>query len=95
MRRLVIGAGLVGGAVVLARAVAPRLHARMLGACERMFEQLPDEFPPKRMLSGIEEIRATSARTLELLEERTEAVQAERLGEAPPPRTTTPEAVRA
>ena len=41
-----------------------------MAGCERMFEQLPDTFPPKRMMRGIEEIRANSARTLALLEAR-------------------------
>ena len=82
MRRVVIGVALVGAGVVAARTLAPKLHARMLGACERMFEQMPDDFPPKRMLRGIEEIRANTARTLELVEERARAGEGEPLGEA-------------
>lgn len=73
MRRLAIGAALIGGSVVVIRALAPKLHARMLAACKGMFEQMPDDFPAKRMMGGIEEIRANTARTLELLgEERTQ-----------------------
>lgn len=68
MQRRAIGAALVGIGVVAARALAPRLHARLMAGCERMFEQMPDTFPPKRMMWGIEEIRANSARTLALLE---------------------------
>ena len=68
MRRIVIAAALVGGIVIAARQLAPRLHARMLAACKGMFEQMPDDFPPKRMLVGIEEIRANTTRTLEHLE---------------------------
>ena len=71
MRRIAIGAAVIGGVVVAARALAPKLHARMLGACQAMFEHTPADFPPKRMLGGIEEIRANTTRTLELLEERT------------------------
>jgi hypothetical protein len=70
MRRRAIGVALAGVGVLAARALAPRLHARLMAGCERMFEQLPDTFPPKRMLRGIEEIRANSARTLALLEAR-------------------------
>jgi hypothetical protein len=45
----------------------------MMAACKGMFEQMPDDFPPKKMMDGIEEIRANTARTLELLgEERTQ-----------------------
>ncbi len=78
MRRMVIAGALLGVTVMAARTLAPRLHARMLGACQRMFEQMPDDFPPRRMLRGIEEIRANTARTLELIEERA------RLGEGAP-----------
>jgi hypothetical protein len=44
-----------------------------------MFQEMPDDFPPKPMMRGVEVIRADTARTLELLEER------ERAGEAAPP----------
>jgi hypothetical protein len=73
MRRLLIGTAAIGGVLVAARVLAPKLHARMLAACQRMFEHLPEDFPPKQMMGGIEEIRANTARTLELLEERTQA----------------------
>jgi hypothetical protein len=74
---MVIPMALTGVGVVVARLLAPKLHARMLAACERMFEQMPNDFPPKRMMRGIDEIRANTARTLELLEQRRRAVQAE------------------
>ena len=77
MRRLVIGAALIGGGVLAVRALAPKLHARLVARCERMFEHMPDTFPPKRMLRGIEEIRTTSALTLALLEAREQAPKAE------------------
>jgi hypothetical protein len=73
MRRIAFGAAFVGGALLVVRALAPRVHARLLATCERMFEEMPETFPPKRMLRGIEEISANSARTLALLEERTQA----------------------
>lgn len=73
MRRLAMTAALIGGVGLVVRAFAPRLHARMMAACKGMFEQMPDDFPPKKMMDGIEEIRANTARTLELLgEERTQ-----------------------
>jgi hypothetical protein len=73
MRRIAIRAAVIGGVMLTARALGPRLHARMLAACEGMFEQMPKDFPPKKMMAGIEEIRATTARVLELLQERTQA----------------------
>lgn len=86
MQRQAIGVALAGVGVLAARALAPRLHARLIAGCERMFEQMPDEFPPKRMLRGIEEIRANSARTLALLEAREQAREAERGRAAGPTR---------
>ena len=83
MRRGAIGVALTGAGVLVARALAPKLHARLMAGCERMFEQMPDTFPPKRMMRGIEEIRATSARTLALLEAREQASEAETLREEP------------
>ena len=80
MRRVAIGAAFTALGVLAVRALAPRLHARLLAACERMFEEMPESFPPKRMMRGIEEINANSARMLELLEERTQAREREFVG---------------
>ena len=81
MRRIAIAAVVIGGVAIIGRRLAPRLHARMLAACKGMFEQMPDDLPPKKILSGIEEIRATTARTLALLEERVQTVEAQPFGE--------------
>jgi hypothetical protein len=81
MRRIATAAALTGAGVLVARALVPKLklHERGMAGCERMFQQMPEDFPPKRMMRGIEEIRANTARALELLEER------QREGEAEPP----------
>jgi hypothetical protein len=86
MRRRAIAVTLAGVGLLAVRALAPRLHARLTAGCERMFEQMPDEFPPKRMLRGIEEIRANSARTLALLEAREQAGEDEMVRVAAPSR---------
>ena len=86
MRRNLIGAAFAAVSVLAARVLAPKLHARLIAACERSFEHLPDTFPPKRMMRGIEEIRANSARTLALLEARERAGEAERARAAGPTR---------
>ena len=84
MRRIAIGAALIGAGVLVARTLAPKLHKRFMAGCERMFEQMPDDFPPKRMMRALDEIRANTTRTVELLEERQEAAGgSERLGDAP------------
>jgi hypothetical protein len=74
MRRLAIIGPLVGVGILLVRARLPRLHERLMARCEGMFERMPDTFPPKRMMSGIEEIRVTTVRILELLEPRKDDV---------------------
>ena len=84
MRRIAIGAAVAGVGVLVARALAPKLHERMIARCEAMFEELPDSFPPKRMLRGIEEIRTNTAHTLELLQEsRQTASEPEPGGDVP------------
>lgn len=72
MRRLLIIGALVGVGVVIARKVAPKVGQRLMARCEGMFEHMPDEFPPKRMLRGIEETRVNTTRILELLEARSD-----------------------
>lgn len=70
MKRMATRVAVIGAGVLVLRALAPRLHERCLAACERMFEQMPETFPPKRMMRGIEEVRSNTERTLELLGER-------------------------
>ena len=70
MRRMVVVGALVGVAVVIVRRLAPGLHERLMARCEGMFERMPDTFPPKRVMRGIDEIRATTARIQELVEAR-------------------------
>ena len=72
MRRMVAAAGFAGAGVLVARAVVRKVnpHERLAAACERMLEEMPDDFPPKQLMRSVEEIRANTARTLELLERR-------------------------
>ena len=48
-----------------------------------MFQEMPEDLPPKRIMRGIEEIRADTARTRELLEGRKSAGEAEPAPVAP------------
>ena len=72
MRRIVIVGAFVGVGVLMVRARVPELHERLMARCESMFERMPDTFPPKKMMRGIEEIRVKTGRILELLETSTE-----------------------
>lgn len=68
MKRLLIGAALVGGALLAARGV------RRCGGIhfEKMIERMPEDAPPKWMFRNITAIRENSERILELLDaERT------------------------
>lgn len=84
MRRKVIVIGGVVAAVgfLFVRARDPRLHERLMARCESMFAQMPDDFPPKRVMRGVEEIRVNTARILKLLEARND--EAGELSDASP-----------
>jgi hypothetical protein len=76
MRRTAIIGALVGVGLLALRGRMPKLHERVMAHCEGMFERMPDTFPPKKMMRGVEEIRATTARIEQLLEVRAdEAVE--------------------
>ena len=70
MRRILIVGALAGVGFLIVRAIAPKLCDRLMARCEAMFEQMPNDFPPKRMMRGIEETRVNTARIAELLEAR-------------------------
>lgn len=89
MRRITRAAALAGAGILLARAIVPRLklHDRLMAGCEGMFQQMPDDFPPKRIMHGIDEVRANTERTLQILEdleERERGDEAEALGDLTP-----------
>ena len=68
MRRLLVVGTVLGVGVLVVRPRLSKLHARLMAHCESMFERMPDTFPPKKMMRGIEQLRADTARILELLE---------------------------
>ena len=65
MRRIVIVGAFVGVGILIVRARVPKLHERLMARCEAMFERMPDTFPPKQMMRGIEETRVKTGRILE------------------------------
>jgi hypothetical protein len=66
---IAIGA-IVGVGVLVVRTRGIKLHERLMAGCERMFERMPDTFPPKQALRGIDEIRSNTARIADVLESR-------------------------
>lgn len=70
MKRILIVGAFATIAFLILRTRVSKLRERLEARCERMFEQMPDTFPPKRAMNGIEEIRTNTARIVELLETR-------------------------
>lgn len=71
MRKIIIGAAAVVAVFAVLRRFGPALGKRAMRKCEEMFDRMPEEFPPKRMMRGIEEMREQNARILRHLEEET------------------------
>ena len=73
MKRLLIGAAVVGVALLAARGV------RRSGGIdfEKMIERMPENAPPKWMFRNITAIRENSERILELLEAERTPTEAE------------------
>ena len=69
MRRILITGALVGVAAVVVRKLGPKVPERLMAKCEGMMDRMPESFPPKTAMRGIEETRANTARILALLEE--------------------------
>ena len=82
MRRIVIVGAVAGVGFLIVRVIAPKLRGRVMARCEGMFEQMPDEFPPKKMMRGIDEIGNKTARILELLEARKDGADEPPLADA-------------
>jgi hypothetical protein len=70
MRRIAIVSALVGVGILIVRPRMPKLHERLMARCEGMLDRMPETFPPKKMMRGIDEISVSTARILELLEAR-------------------------
>ena len=68
MKKLLASAVLVAGCVYAVRRFGPSLSEFAMRHCEQMFEQMPDDFPPRRMMRGIDEIREQNTRILHQLE---------------------------
>jgi hypothetical protein len=76
MKKVIIGGVVLGAALAALRQFGPTLRERAMDKCERMFDRMPQDFPPKRLLRGIEEIREQNTRILHHLEEQEPALAA-------------------
>jgi len=82
MRQIATIGALAGVGILILRGRMPKLHERVMAHCEGMFERMPDTFPPKKMMRGTEEIRATTARIERLLELRADEAVEPKVAEA-------------
>lgn len=69
MRKVFIGAA----AIAIVAYVTRGMGERAMRECETMYERMPEDFPPKRMLRGIDEIREQNTRILRQLEKLEQA----------------------
>ncbi|MFF4550720.1 hypothetical protein [Streptomyces sp. NPDC001435] len=70
MKKMIIGAAASVVALAAFRRFGPALGERAMRKCLEMFERMPEEFPPKRIMRSIEEIRQQNTQILRRLEER-------------------------
>lgn len=73
MRKVLVAAALAAGVLTLVRGFGPRLGERAMRKCEEMLDRMPDDFPPKRMMRGIDDIREQNDEILRHLREQREA----------------------
>jgi len=72
MKKLIIGTAAFVAAPAVLRRFGPALGGRAMAKCQAMFDHMPEQFPPKRMMRNIEEIREQNTRILRHLEEEQE-----------------------
>ena len=72
MRKVIIGAAFFVLAVAALRRFGPALHSWAMTKCGEMFDRMPEDFPPKRLLQNLEEIGEQNTRILRHLEQQDE-----------------------
>ncbi len=76
MRRLLILAAFAAGMFLamrkMAEKVGPAMREGCSEMCERMLANMPESFPPNRMMADLESVKEQTARIVEMLEEREE-----------------------
>ena len=76
MKRLIILTVLVAGMFLamrkLAKKAGPGMQERCSEMCDRMLANMPDSFPPNRMMADLESIKEQTARILNVLEAQAE-----------------------
>lgn len=77
MRRLVFLAVFAAGMFLAVRKIAqkagPAIRERSSEMCERMLANMPESFPPNRVIADLEALMGQTARILDALEDREDA----------------------
>lgn len=72
MRRVVIGVVLLATAGLAVRKMAPTVRSRCAEACERMLSNMPESFPPNRMMADLQALKEQTARIIDLVDRPTD-----------------------
>lgn len=72
MKKVLLGTAVVVAAVAGLRRFGPALEERAMRKCEAMFDRMPADFPPKRMLRGIEQVQEQNTHILHQPQEEKE-----------------------
>ncbi len=76
MRRLIIFTVLAAGMFLAMRKFAERagpvMRERCSEMCDRMLANMPESFPPNRMMANLQALKEQTARILEVMEESEE-----------------------
>lgn len=69
MKKMLVAVAVGAGILILVRRFGPALGQRMMRKCEEMFDRMPEDFPPKRMMRRIDDIREQNAEILRRAEQ--------------------------
>ncbi len=77
MKRLAIFTVLAAVVMIAMRKVVqtggPAVRARCSEICEQILNQMPESFPPNRMMADLKSLKEQTARILDVLEHQTES----------------------
>ncbi len=77
MKPLAILAVLAAAVILAVRKMVqldgPMVRARCSEMCERMLDQMPESFPPNRMMADLDDLKEQTARILDVLEGQAES----------------------
>jgi hypothetical protein len=70
---VVLGAAVMLAVRKMVQLDGPEVRARGSEMCDRMLAQMPESFPPNRMMADLDELKEQTARILDVLERQAES----------------------